>query len=80
MQYQPMLYNFIEKIRTGLLETYSFNNGFGAATTFNFVYYLSSPLNILSIMFKTPNSMYLFNIVLRIILTGIIFPSSNKLV
>lgn len=72
LQYQPMLYNFIEKIRNNILEPYTFNNGFGAATAFNYVYYLSSPLNILSILFKSPNSIFLFTIISRVVLTGII--------
>ena len=71
-QYQPMLYNFIEKLRTGLLENYSFNNGFGAPTIFNYVYYLSSPINFLGILFKSPNSMYFALTIIRMIIGTII--------
>lgn len=71
VQYEPMLYNFIEKLRTGLLENYSFNNGFGNPTTFNFVYYLSSPLNFLCVLINKPQSMFFFSILLRIIIASI---------
>lgn len=71
LQYQPMLYNFIEKIKSGLLESYTFNNGFGAPTSFNYIYYLSSPFNILGIFFKSPEVTYFFPILIRIIIGAI---------
>lgn len=71
IQYQPMLYNFIEKIKTGLLESYTFNNGFGAPTIFNHLYYISSPLNILCIFFKSPEGMYTFISLLKICISAL---------
>lgn len=71
-QYQPMLYNFIEKLRSGILENYSFNNGFGNPTIFNYIYYLSSPINFLGILFKSPNTMYFALTTIRIIIGTII--------
>ena len=60
IQYQPMLYNFIEKLKTGLLENYTFNSFFGQPTAFNYVYYLSSPFNIFGIFFRRENYELLF--------------------
>ena len=71
VQYQPMLYNFIEKLRTGTLELYTFNNGFGAPTIFNYLYYISSPLNLLCIFFKTPEGMYTFSCLLKICISAL---------
>ena len=66
-----MLYNFIEKLRTGTLELYTFNNGFGAPTIFNYLYYISSPLNLLCIFFKTPEGMYTFTCLLKICISAL---------
>ena len=70
-QYQPMLYNFIEKLRIGTLEPYTFNNGFGSPTIFNYLYYISSPLNLLSIFFKSPEGMYTFICLLKICISAL---------
>ena len=71
-QFLPMLYNFIEKLKTGTLESYSFNNGLGAASIFNYVYYLSSPINLLCLLFKNPNTMFTFLLVIRLCITAIL--------
>ena len=71
VQFKPMLYNFIMKIKTGTLLNYSFNNGLGNATIFDFMYYLSSPLNLIAIFFKSPNAMYLSIIFIKIIITSL---------
>lgn len=71
-QFQPMLYNFIKKLKTGTLENYSFNNGLGAASIFNYVYYLSSPINLLCLLFKNPNTMFIFLLIIRVSVTTIL--------
>ena len=40
LQFKPMLYEFIMKIKTGTLLNYSFNHGLGNPTIFNYLYYL----------------------------------------
>lgn len=79
-QYQPMLYNFIIKIKEGILLNYSFNTGFGQPFIFNFLYYLASPLNLVALLFKNPYTMFLSVIILKTILTGIFatFYASKK--
>ena len=70
-QYQPMLYNFITKIKEGILLNYTFNNNLGQPFIFNFLYYLSSPLNLLVMPFKNSNSMFIAIIAIKIIITSI---------
>ena len=79
-QYQPMLYNFIMKIKEGILLNYTFNTGFGQPFIFNFLYYLSSPLNLIAILFKNPYAMFMSVIILKTLLTGIFatFYASKK--
>ena len=71
VQFKPMLYNFVMKIKTGTLLNYSFNNGLGNATIFDFWYYLASPLNLIALLFKSPNGMYLGATLLKIIVASI---------
>ena len=44
--FKPMLFDFITKLKNGTLLSYSFNNGLGHPTVFNYVYCLSSPLKM----------------------------------
>lgn len=78
VQFKPMLYNYITKIKTNTLEIFSFNNGLGNPTAFNFLYYLSSPLNLISIFFKTANAMYLSTIIIKLFFTSIIMTFYTK--
>ena len=64
-QFKPMLYDFIIGIKTNSLESFSFNNGLGNPTIFNFLYYLASPFNLIALLFNTPDKMYLSTIILK---------------
>lgn len=79
-QFRPMLFDLVMKIKKGILEVYTFNNGLGNPTIFNMLYYTSSPLNLLLIVFRDPNKMYYGSIVIKIILTSLFmtFYSSSK--
>ena len=70
-QYKPMLYNFLTSLKHGILEIYSFNNGLGNPFMFNYTYYLISPLNLIGIIFKNGDLMYLSVIIIKIIFTSI---------
>lgn len=70
-QYKPMLYNFIMSLKNGILELYSFNNGLGNPFLFNYTYYLISPLNLIALLFKNGDIMYLSVIIIKIIFTSI---------
>ena len=65
--FKPMLYNFITKMKTGTLLNYTFNNGLGAATIFDFIYDLASPFNIIALLFKDPDWMYLSTILIKLV-------------
>ncbi|HIS17319.1 MAG TPA: YfhO family protein, partial [Candidatus Coprovivens excrementavium] len=78
VQFKPMLYNFITELKTKTIELYSFNNGLGNPFVFNFLYYLSSPLNLVAIFFKDANSMYLSVIITKLIITSIIMTFYTK--
>ncbi len=69
VQFKPLLYNFLTKLRTGTLLNYSFNNGLGNPFIFEFLYYLASPLNIVGIFFTDTNAMYFAVILCKLILT-----------
>ena len=70
-QFKPMLYNFIMKLKTGTILNYTFNNGLGNPLTFDLIYYYSSPLNLISILFNKPNTMYLISTLIRIAISSI---------
>lgn len=70
-QFKPFLYDFIIKLRKGMLTNYSFNNGLGNPFIFNFLYYLSGPINIIAIFFKNPSWMYLSVVLTKIIIATI---------
>ena len=65
--FKPMLFDFITKLKNGTLLSYSFNNGLGHPTVFNYVYCLSSPLNLIAILFKSPDAMYLSTTILKLL-------------
>lgn len=69
--FKPMLYDFIMGLKTNTLEVFSFNNGLGNPTIFNYLYHLASPLNLIAIFFKTPDAMYLSTIILKLTLASI---------
>lgn len=71
VQFKPMLFDFIMGLKTNTLEVFSFNNGLGNPIIFNYLYYLSSPLNLIAILFKTPDAMYLSTLLLKIALATI---------
>ena len=70
-QFKPLLYDFAMKIKTGTLLNYSFNNGLGNPTMFNYLYYLASPINLIAILFNDPNIMYLSVIIIKTTITCI---------
>ena len=71
LQFKPMLYSLMMKIKTGILLNYSFNNGLGNAIIFDFLYYISSPLNFIAIFFKSPDAMYLSATVIKILVASL---------
>ena len=71
LQFKPMLYSLIMRIRTGTLLNYTFSNGLGNATIFDFLYYIASPINIIAILFKSPDMMYLSATLIKIIMAAI---------
>lgn len=71
VQFKPMLYNFIMSIKTHTIGSYSFNNGLGNPIIFNFIYYLSSPFNLIALFFNNPDYMYLSCLLLKLVLTSI---------
>ena len=71
LQFKPMLYSLMMKIKTGTLLNYSFNNGLGNAIIFDFLYYISSPLNFIAIFFKSPDAMYLSATVIKILVASL---------
>lgn len=71
VQFKPMLYSLIMRMRTGTLLNYSFNNGLGNATIFDFLYYIASPLNMIAIFFKSPDMMYFSATLIKIVIATI---------
>ena len=71
VQFKPMLFNFITKLKTGTLLNYSFSNGLGNAFIFDFLYYLASPFNLIALFFNNPDLMYLSSLIVRIAITSI---------
>ena len=70
-QFKPMLYDLIMKIKTGILESYSFNNGLGNPLIFNMLYYLASPVNYVALLFNTPDGMYLSVLLVKMVIASI---------
>ena len=71
VQFKPLLYDFIMGIKTHSLESFSFNNGLGNPTIFNFLYYLSSPFNLIALIFDESDAMYLSTIFLKTFIASI---------
>ena len=70
-QFKPMIYDVIAKLKLGNLGTYSFNNGLGNPVIFNILYYVSSPLNLICLLFNSPNVMYLVVTTLKVAFTAL---------
>ena len=70
-QYQPLLFNFIARIKTHTLYSYTFNIGLGTPLAFSYIYYFASPLNFIGLLFNNINDMCLALTIIRIILTTI---------
>ncbi len=70
-QFKPMLFDFITKLKDGHLLSYSFSNGLGNPFIFNYIYYLSSPFNLIALLFKNPDSMYLSTLLLKLLIGSI---------
>lgn len=70
-QYKPMLYNFITSIQNGTITAFSFDNALGSPIYFNYLYYLSSPLNFIALLFKTPEAMFLSVTLIKVFITSI---------
>ena len=70
-QFKPMLYNFIMNIKIGNLHPFYFNNGLGNSILFDYIFYNISPLNLIALLFKNPNSMYLSVILIKLFFTAI---------
>lgn len=71
VQFKPMIYDVIAKLKLGTLGTYSFNNGLGNPVIFNILYYVSSPLNLICLLFNSPNVMYLVVTTLKVAFTAL---------
>ena len=54
------------KLKKGTLLNYTFKNFLGYPFFFEFMYYLSSPINLFCLFFKTVDSMFLFNILVKL--------------
>ena len=70
--FKPMLFDFITKLKNGTLLNYSFNNGLGNPFTFNYIYHLISPLNLIALFFNSPDSMYMSTIILKVLVGSLI--------
>ena len=77
-QFVPLVYDYLTKIKLGILNTYSFNNGLGNPYLFNLLYYISSPLNYLLIIFKNPFIIYYLSIIIKLFLTSILMTKYVK--
>jgi len=79
-QFKPMLFDFITKIKTGSLLNYSFNNGLGTPFIFTYIYYLASPLNLIALLFKTVDGMYLSTLLIKLLVGSltITYYAKNK--
>ena len=70
-QFQPMIYDFIMKIKTGTFSIYSFNNSLGNPFVFNWIYYFSSPINFIALLCKKTDSMNLLIIIVKMVIATI---------
>ena len=65
-QYGPMLVEFINRIKSGSNLIYSFNSGLGLPLFRNYFNYLSSPINIIMILFKHKNLLTSYSFIIGI--------------
>lgn len=63
-QYGPMLAEFYDRLTTGENLIYTFNTGLGLPFFRNFFNYLSSPLNLLILLFKRENIVMSYSIII----------------
>ena len=70
-QFQPMIYDFIMKIKTGTFSIYSFNNSLGNPFVFNWIYYFSSPINFIALLCQRNDSMNLLIIIVKMVIATI---------
>ena len=70
-QFKPMIYDLLMRIKTGVLTSYSFANGLGNPTIFNILYYTSSPIELVGLLFNDPNAMYFYPLLVKLVITSI---------
>ncbi len=70
-QYKPILFEFINSIKNGTIKSFNFLNGLGNPTIFNYLYYLSSPLNLFGMFFKNPDAIYISVIFIKTLFTSV---------
>ena len=70
-QFKPMIYDLLIKIKLGILQPYSFNNGLGNPTYFNFLYYSQSPINLIGLLFNNPENMYSAIVITKLAITSL---------
>lgn len=63
-QYGPMLGEFFDRIKNGLSLIYSFYSGLGLPFFRNFLNYLSSPFNLIILLFKRSDLLMSFSIII----------------
>lgn len=69
-EYQPLLMQ-VRRILTGQMGIYNFNTGMGDNFTGTFFYYMSSPLNILTLFIKDINKLVIVLVTLKLALTSL---------
>ena len=70
-QFKPMIYDLIMKLKLGILQSYSFNNGLGNPTYFNVLYYTPCPINLIGLLFNNPENIYSAIILIKLVITSI---------
>ena len=70
-QFKPMIYDLLMRIKLGVLTSYSFSNGLGNPTIFNVLYYTSSPIELVGLLFNDPNAMYFYPLLVKLVITSI---------
>ena len=68
-EYQPLLMQ-VRRILTGNIGIYNFNTGMGDNFTGTYFYYMSSPLNVLSLFIKDINKLVIVLVTLKLGLTS----------
>lgn len=69
-EYQPLLLQ-VRRILTGEMGIYNFNTGMGDSFIGTFYYYMSSPLNILTLFIKDINTLVIVLVTLKIALSSL---------